>query len=204
MDEVAIHGARPRLAGPDWLTLARVPAALAILLVGLSREPSRPLLVALFGFAIATDLADGFWARRAGIASARGAKLDSLADAAVAAAVAVALWTTALRPVAAWVWWGAATIGLIRMVTLGVTFARFRLASIAHTWGNKAAGVSAAAACIWVLASGRLDSWPVVIAGVVACAAALDELGMVATSRRDTRDLKGWWSQENGDRSNPT
>jgi phosphatidylglycerophosphate synthase len=196
MAEVGHPGARLRIAGPDGLTLARVPAALAIVAVALSHEPSRPLLGVLFGFAIATDVADGWWARHAGIASDRGAKLDSLADAAVTAAVAVALFATTVRPVAPWVLWGAGAVGVVRMATLGITFARFRVVSIAHTWGNKAAGVGIAAAALWVLGSGRLDTWPVAVAYVVAGAAAIDELGMAASSRAYDRDRRGWWHAE--------
>jgi len=194
MATVGQSGARLRFSGPDWVTLARVPAALAIVTVALSREPSRPLLVILLGFAVATDVADGWWARHAGIATDRGAKLDSLADGAVAAAVAVALCATVVRPVALWVWWGAGAVGVVRLATLGVTFARFRLVSIAHTWGNKAAGAAIAATAIGVLGSGRLDAWLVAVACVVAGVAAFDEFAIVATSRTYDRDRKGWWS----------
>ena len=203
MAEVGHPGARPQVSGPDWVTLARLPAALAIATVALSHDPSRPLLAVLFGFAVATDVADGWWARHTGIASERGAKLDSLADSAVTVAMAVALFETVARPVAPWVWWGAGTVGAVRMATLGVTFARFRLVSIAHTWGNKAAGAGIAATAMWVLGSGHLDTWPVAVACVVAGAAALDELGMAATSRTYDRDRRGWWHAGSWDAGAP-
>jgi phosphatidylglycerophosphate synthase len=182
-----------RVAGPDWVTLARFPAALAIMTVALTRQPSRPLLVALLCFAVATDVADGWWARRAGIASDKGAKLDSAADAALSLAVVVALVATVRGPVMPWVWWAIGAVGAVRVAGLCATFMRFRVVSIAHTWGNKAAGAALAAAATWLLASGRLDSWPVAVGCVVAGAAAIEELAMAATSRAYDRDRKGWW-----------
>jgi CDP-diacylglycerol--glycerol-3-phosphate 3-phosphatidyltransferase len=150
--------------------------------------------VALLGFAVATDVADGWWARHAGIASDRGAKLDSAADAALSVAVAVALVATVRAPITPWVWWAIAAVGAVRIAGLCVTFMRFRVVSITHTWGNKAAGAALAAAATWVLASSRLDSWPVAVGCVVAAAAAIEELVMSATARTYDRDRKGWWA----------
>ena len=182
-----------RVAGPDWVTLARFPAALAIVTVALARQPSRSLLVALLCFEVATDVADGWWARRAGIASDKGAKLDSAADAALSLAVVAALVATVRGPMMPWVWWAIGAVSAVRVAGLCVTFMRFGVVSIAHTWGNKAAGAVLAAAATWVLASGRLDSWPVAVGCVVAGAAAIEELAMAATARAYDRDRKGWW-----------
>ena len=175
------------------MTLARVPAALAIVTVALSREPSRPLLVVLLGLAVATDVADGWWTRRLGTASDRGAALDSLADATLTAAVAVAVVVTVEWSVGPWAWWAIVCVAAVRLTGLWLTRARFHVVSIAHTWGNKATGAVIAVAAAWALASGQLDDLPVAIACGFAALAALEELFMAATTSVYSRDKRGWW-----------
>jgi cardiolipin synthase len=66
--------ARPALAGPDALTLARIPLAVAFIAVG--DTWLRPAVLAV---AVLTDLLDGFLARRVG-PSRLGVALDPVAD----------------------------------------------------------------------------------------------------------------------------
>lgn len=175
------------------VTLSRFILAAAVAAFALGdAAPRRAALVVLFAAAVLTDVADGWWARHAGIASDKGAKLDSAADAVLSVAVVVALVATTRGPVIPWVWWAVGAVGAVRVAGLCVTFMRFRVVSIAHTWGNKAAGVAIAAAATWVLASGRLDSWPVAVGCVVAGIAAIEELAMAASARAYDRDRKGW------------
>jgi len=183
------------MTGPDVLTLSRVCLAAAVAAVALGDvRPPRVTLVALFAAAIVTDIADGWWARRAGIASDKGAKLDSAADAALSVAVVVALIATVSGPVMPWVWWAIVAVGAVRVAGLCVTFVRFRVVSIAHTWGNKATGAALAATATWVLASGHLNAWPVFVVCVIAGAAAIEELAIATTARAYDRDRKGWWA----------
>jgi cardiolipin synthase len=78
MMQATDHGrerqARPLLAGPDVLSLVRVPLAVAFVAVGDSW--TRPVILAV---AVLTDLLDGFVARRFG-ASRLGVALDPVAD----------------------------------------------------------------------------------------------------------------------------
>jgi cardiolipin synthase len=66
--------ARPALAGPDALSLARIPLAVAFIAVGDTWV--RPVVLAV---AVLTDLLDGFLARRVG-PSRLGVALDPVAD----------------------------------------------------------------------------------------------------------------------------
>ena len=185
---------RRTLMGPDALTLSRVPLAVAIACVAFGHEPpARPVLVTLLVTAIATDVADGWWARRQGTASSHDAALDSLADAMLTAGVAVAVALTVEWSVGPWAWCAIAAISAIRLASLGVTRARFRVVSIAHTWGNKTTGLVIAAVALGALASGHLDDWCVATACGVAVLAALKELIMAATTRVYSRDRRGWW-----------
>lgn len=117
----------------------------------------------------------------------------SAADGALAVAVAVAVGRLIEWPVAPWVWWAIAAIAALRLAGLGVTLARFRVVSIAHTWGNKATGIVIAATALWALASGHLGGWPVAAAGAVACVAALEVLVIAATMPVYSRDTRGLW-----------
>lgn len=126
----------PRRAA-DLVTLSRLPIAAAILVVALADgSPSLLVLMALLGIGIVSDVGDGWLARRWGTASERGARLDSAADAILTVAVAVAVVTTSESSAPEWMWWAIGTVAGIRLATAIVTAARFRVASIAHTWGN--------------------------------------------------------------------
>lgn len=189
------RGWTPRGAA-DLVTLSRLPIAAAILVVALADDsPSRLVLMALLGIGIVSDVGDGWLARRWGTASERGARLDSAADAILTVAVAVAVVATSDASVPEWMWWAIGSIAGIRLVTAIVTAARFRVASIAHTWGNKAAGVAVAAAAMAAFASGRMDGWPTAVACAVAGAAAVDELVLVSNARSGDRDVRGAWDR---------
>lgn len=84
-------------------------------------------------------------------------------------------------------------VAAIRLASLGVTRARFRVVSIAHTLGNKTTGLVIAAVALGALASGHLDDWCVATACGVAVLAALEELIMATTTRVYSRDRRGWW-----------
>jgi phosphatidylglycerophosphate synthase len=178
------------------VTISRVPLAVAMVTLSLVGDsPSRPLLVALLGVAFATDVLDGWLARRLGAASERGARLDSLADAALAVAVGVALVATVEWPVAAWVWWAIGWVGAVRIAAIATTYARFRVVSIPHTWANKASGAAIAVAAMWTLARGHLGGWPVVAACAISLTAALEEWIISATAHVHDRDQRGYWDR---------
>ncbi len=79
--------AKPILAAPDALTVLRIPLAVAFVLWA---APG-PRLVILF-VAAASDLLDGFWARRVG-GSRLGVALDPVADKLFVAAAFWVVWT---------------------------------------------------------------------------------------------------------------
>jgi CDP-diacylglycerol--glycerol-3-phosphate 3-phosphatidyltransferase len=180
----------------DVVTVSRVPLAVAMVAVALASDsPSRSLLVALLGVGFAPDLLDGWLARREGAASERGARLDSLADAALSVAVGVALFATVEWPIAAWGWWAIGVVGAVRIAAIATTYARFRLVSVAHTWANKASGAAIALAAMWTLAHGHLGGWPVAVACAIALVAALEEWVIAATSFTYDRDRRGCWDR---------
>lgn len=202
MTAITHFEARPRFTGPDALTLSRVPLAVAIAWVAFGTDPpARAVLVALFSIAIATDVIDGWWARRLGTAGRRGAALDSIADEALAVAVALAATRTIEWSVAPWAWWAIAAVAALRLAVLGVTLVRFRVVSIAHTWANKASGILIAGVALTSLSSGHLSNAPVAAAVGVATLAAVEEFLMTANARAYSRDRRGLW--DDGQRTAP-
>jgi len=139
----------------------------------------RAVVAGSFLLGVTTDLIDGPLARRLGTASTRGARLDSAADAAFAAASAVVVVGTvdeALRPLIGRI---AGIVAVTRLTTLLVTRRRFGTWSVMHTDLNKAAGAALAAVAAVALVRGRM---PIVSLGTVAAVAglaAIEELAIV-------------------------
>lgn len=183
---------RPRLTGPDAVTLSRFPLAVALSIAALAGTP-RTALVALACMIAATDVADGAWARAAGTSSARGVLLDSRADAAAAAALAVSVAASCDLSLAA-AWWALiATLAAAR-AAIGVAARRERGSlAAAHTWSNKAAGAACVVAAVAALATGTLDGPATWMACVVATLAAADEALLVARGGAGLVEARGGW-----------
>ena len=167
-----------RRRSADAVTMSRVPIALAMLLL-----PHRRAAVAtLFLVGVATDVVDGRLARRFGTASARGARLDSAADAAFVAASTAAVAATvdrAARPVVASV---AGIVATTRLATLVVTRCRFGSWSVVHTRLNKATGLALAAVAAAALVRDRMPVLAVGAVAVLAEVATIEELAIVVRS----------------------
>jgi phosphatidylglycerophosphate synthase len=114
---VAAHHPHPRLGLANRITLVRLGAALPIACRALDPMPlgdgERWLLAALAAAALALDGADGWAARRQGLASAFGARFDLEVDAFAVLVLSVAVVRADAAP--AWV----LAIGLMRYLYLG-------------------------------------------------------------------------------------
>lgn len=160
----------------DAVTLSRVPIALVMMLAGRRRAA----LAVAFVVGVTTDLVDGPLARRLGTSSARGARLDSAADAVFVAASAVTAAATideAARPIVGWV---SVIVAGTRLAALVVTRRRFGSWSVMHTRLNKVTGLGLATVTAVALLRGRM---PMVALGAVAALAeiaAIEELTIVA------------------------
>jgi CDP-diacylglycerol---glycerol-3-phosphate 3-phosphatidyltransferase len=162
---------------PDAITVSRVPIAVVMLLA----RPRRRALTGLFVLGVATDAIDGPLARRLGSASARGARLDSAADAVFSAASAVVAMATVADEARPLVGSVAAVVAATRIAALLETRRRSGSWSVMHTRLNKATGVGLAAVVAAALWRGRM---PIVALGAVAALAeiaALEELVIVAS-----------------------
>ena len=87
-----------------------------------------------------TDMLDGPIARRTGMVSAFGAKLDSAADAVFLIAAALRLLPLLRQTMSAAVWYMAAAIALVRLAAFIIGRVRRCGAEMPHLWLNKLAG----------------------------------------------------------------
>jgi CDP-diacylglycerol--glycerol-3-phosphate 3-phosphatidyltransferase len=168
--------ARRRLT--DAVTVSRVPIAFAMLLL-----PRRSVAVSwLFVLGVATDLLDGPLARRLGTDSARGARLDSGADAVFVAASAVAVAATVDQASRRIVGRAAGVVCATRLTTLLLTRRRFGTWSVMHTRLNKATGLGLATVAAVALVRRRMPIGVLGAVAVLAEVAAIEELAMVVTA----------------------
>jgi CDP-diacylglycerol---glycerol-3-phosphate 3-phosphatidyltransferase len=160
----------------DALTLSRVP--IALLMLWTRRRPAAPAGFFLLG--VTTDLVDGPLARRLGTSSARGAHLDSLADAAFMAASAFTAAATVDKAAKPMVGRVAMIVAATRVTALLVTYRRFGTWSVLHSRLNRATGLGLAAVVAVALVRGRM---PIAALGAVAALAeiaAIEEFAIVA------------------------
>lgn len=192
-DPVRITATRLHLTGPDVLTISRGIVAVAVGAVVLAvGQPLRLVTLSALVLPCLADMADGWWARRAGTASARGARLDTAADAALALAILAALIRLVQLP-PTWLVWSMIAICALRVVTAIVTARVSGHWAMAHTIANKAAGVAAAIAACVALGSGKVEEVSAIAACVVAGIAAVDELAYALRTTHWRADAAGWW-----------
>lgn len=136
------------LAGPDVLSLARIPLAVAFVAVGDSW--TRPVILAV---AVVTDLLDGFVARRFG-ASRLGVALDPVADKLfMAAAFWVVLRSGVLYPPEVI---GVLSRDLLAGFAYGTTLVRGRPTTLPARAGGKAVTVAQVLTLVAFLAESDL------------------------------------------------
>ena len=114
------------------LRILSVPALLALAYASVTGP-----FLALIGAALASDVLDGFLARRFGLASELGARLDSWADLTLYAALpacAYWLWPEVVRAQLPYV----GLIALAYLAPIGVGWLKFGRMPCYHTWGAKA------------------------------------------------------------------
>lgn len=157
----------------NLLTLSRVATVPLILLSAWWQQPT--WFVVLVAYALASDAVDGPIARRLGQATALGARLDSIADA--------ALYLTA--PIAALVLYPVlrererVTVIVVLaayLVPIAVGFVKYRRLTAYHTIAARTAGVLLAVAFVTVVAFGL--TWPLRAAVAVLVLSAIEEIAI--------------------------
>ena len=145
---------------PNILSVSRIVLGLPLLLVEVMTMP----FWVLYAIAGMTDMLDGFLARRWGVESQFGAKLDSLADFVFVIAVGYKLFPWLKLPAALWM-----MIGLIALVKVSNALSSYVVKhkiAFLHTKANKLTGFLL---FIGMMAIGQ--SYFIPVAWVVACIA---------------------------------
>ena len=145
---------------PDFLSVSRIALCLPLLLVDAMTKP----FWVLYLIAGLTDMLDGFLARRWGVESKFGARLDSLADFVFVLAVGYKLFPWLKLPTALWI-----LIGLIALVKVSNAVNSYVVEhriQFQHTKANKLTGFLL---FIGMMAIGQ--SYFVPVAWVIACIA---------------------------------
>jgi len=119
---------------PDLLSMSRIALCLPLLLVDAMTVPFWTLYV----IAGLTDILDGFLARRWGVESKFGAKLDSMADFVFVFAVGYKLFPLLKLPATLWMMIGL--IALIKVVNATSSYVVKRRIEFLHTKANKLTG----------------------------------------------------------------
>jgi phosphatidylglycerophosphate synthase len=180
--------ASPRDAGgsrwsslPNLLSAFRLAALLPLWILALLGEAT--WLAVGVAVAAFTDVLDGFVARRMGLTTSFGSRLDSVADHLLSSSVL--LWLLWLRPeffareyvlLLAWAAFGA--------MTLLIGWLRFRRFGGLHLYSAKLAGTLGYLFAIWLLLTGDYRRTTFFVVLVTAFIAVLETLVMFLTARR--------------------
>lgn len=159
---------------PNLITGSRIALMPAVL--GLAMAGSRRGFLILLGVALATDVLDGFLARRLNAFSDFGRKLDSVADylALITGLAGIALlWPAIVREELPWI---AVGLGSFFAVLI-FGFVRLGRAPCYHTWATKGAVMGLALSLLPLLAEWTAVPFhTMIVLGVVA---ALEEIAIV-------------------------
>lgn len=162
--------------------LLMVPVLLALAFLGL-----RHAFVAVLAACFASDVLDGFLARRLGIASPLGAALDSWGDFAVYMSLPLCAWWLMPQVLAHNAWFFAAA-ALSVLVPALVAFARFGHASSYHTVLVKVAAVLVGGTLLALFAG--FPDWAFRAAVPVSVLAAAEEIAITLLLREPRSNVR--------------
>jgi CDP-diacylglycerol--glycerol-3-phosphate 3-phosphatidyltransferase len=170
---------------PNALSLLRI--ALVPLLLALAAGGYTYAFTALLALSFATDVLDGFLARRLGQTSTLGAQLDSWGDFAVYASLPLCAWWLVPDAFARNVTFFALIAGSV-LVPPVIALLKFRRASAYHTWLVKIAALLVGVSLI-VLFAGGLE-WPLRLATPVSVIAAAEEIAITCVLRAPASNVR--------------
>ena len=180
---------RARWTVPNVLSASRL--AMAPILLVLAFLAQREAFLWVLGAAFLTDAIDGIIARMTGQVTRFGAKLDSWADGAIYAAVAVSLvllWPDLLRSEGLAI---GAVVGSFALPAL-IGLLRFGHFTSYHTWLVKlAVGITAVGLFLMLLGFSAL---PFRVGALLAVLAGLEEIGISLLLREERADVPGLWA----------
>ena len=133
----------------------------------------------------ASDVLDGYLARKYKISNGYGATLDSIAD-----LIFFGIMLIVFIPIvqlSKWILWWIGIIGIARLISLGLAFYKYGELSFLHTYGNKVAGV---ALFLFPFVYSVLGNLTAVLIGGIASLAAIEELIITLTSKELDKNIR--------------
>jgi len=171
---------------PNLITMTRVLGTVVLL----TMEPfSRQFLIVYFLCGI-SDVLDGMIARKMNTVSKKGQMLDSIADAFMFI-VLLSIFVSSFKLPLWGIYWIAA-IAIVRLISLGVGFIRYRQLAFLHTYANKLTGIVLFSFPFLYIGLGFYAS--VILACLIASISAIEELIINAVSIELWRDIKSIFS----------
>ena len=173
---------------PNLVSATRIALMPAVLIAALAG--SRPAFSILMAASLATDVLDGYLARRLNALTDFGRKLDSAADylTMVTGVAGIALlWPDIVRRELTWVVSGLAAF--FAVIIYG--FVRLGRAPCYHTWASKAGAVACALALVPLLA--EWTALPFHLAIVLAILGGLEELTIALLVPSHTVEIATVW-----------
>jgi CDP-diacylglycerol--glycerol-3-phosphate 3-phosphatidyltransferase len=169
------------------ITAGRIAGAFTLLFI----KPLSVLFFVIYALCCASDVLDGYVARKTHSTSKLGATFDSIADFVFIAVVLVIFLP--LISFEKWMLYWIAVIACVRFTSLVVGFVKYRALAFLHTYGNKATGI--VLACFPVLYQVAGLNRTALIICSAATLSALEELA-INLSRKDlNRNCKGIWDR---------
>lgn len=154
-------------------------------------KPLSALFYIFYALCCASDILDGYVARKTKTASRNGEILDSIAD-----FVLVTIVLIIFIPLLAWEWWMIYWIGIIalaRFLSLGIGFVKYRAVSFLHTYANKVTGIALVCFPILFRVLG-ITATTLILCGI-ASISALEELIITIRSKALNRNVKSvFWN----------
>lgn len=174
---------------PNLISVCRLATAPIILVLAWYGYPRAVLCILIASFA--SDVLDGYIARRYGQTSELGARLDSLGDFAIYTTIPVAwwlLWPDSARHEAPYI------IAVIASVTIPplIAFCKFHAATSYHTRTAKLAALLVGGSALLIFAGG--PAWPFRIATPICCVAAIEEIAITLALTERRSNVRSLWS----------
>lgn len=178
---------------PNALSLARIVCAPVLVLMAVAGEQS--IYTWVLVPALLTDAADGWIARRFGLQSRLGARLDSLGDSLVWCAALAGLVAFQRDVLAAHRWLFGAVVA-VWMLENVLAWLRYRRLSSFHTVLSKIAGVLLSLYIGILFLFGHWN-WLLWLAAAASLLATAEELWLLAMLPQWRADVKGvWWLRQ--------
>lgn len=121
---------------PNFVTCLRIVGTTCLLFI----KPESLWFYVVYLFSGATDIVDGFIARKMGLTSALGAKLDSIADLLFYAVMLLRIFPRLLEVLPMWIWICVAVVLAVRISAYIVAAVKYKRFASLHTYLNKVTG----------------------------------------------------------------